>query len=145
MKKGAHKKDWTIEQKALLKACYATMTIEELSALLGRSKWAVHAKARELGLSKPHLKRFDGTQRGRPFVPGQDPWNKGQPYQAGGRSAETQFKPRQEPWNKGMKLGKTDCTPKEHKADPVPRPKLGAWGCVWNTTTPAEPAERNEA
>lgn len=28
---------------------------------------------------------------------------------------------------------------------PIPRPPLGLWGLVWNTTTPAEPVERNAA
>lgn len=35
--------------------------------------------------------------------------------------------------------------PEIYEPDPIPRPTLGAWGCVWNTTTPAAPAERNTA
>lgn len=37
--------------------------------------------------------------------------------------------------------------PKEdaYEIQPIPRPKLGLWGLVWNTTTPAQPAERNTA
>ena len=34
--------------------------------------------------------------------------------------------------------------PDPYELVPVPRPTLGLWGCVWNTT-PATPAERNAA
>lgn len=35
-------------------------------------------------------------------------------------------------------LRRTDPPIDIYKPDPIPRPQLGAWGCVWNTTTPAE-------
>lgn len=49
------------------------------------------------------------------------------------------------------KIGRGDSLPRPYVAPKpaeeifIPRPKLGLWGLVWNTTTPAEPAERNTA
>lgn len=44
-----------------------------------------------------------------------------------------------------MPVRKKEPEPNPHEIQPIPRPKLGAWGCVWNTTPPASPAERNAA
>ena len=49
------------------------------------------------------------------------------------------------------KIGRGDNAPRPYIAPKpaeeifIPRPTLGLWGLVWNTTTPAAPEERNAA
>lgn len=78
-----------------------------LDFLPGRGLSAIYQRARNLGLAKsaaylksPAAHRLDGVKgMGTRFEKGQTPWNKGQHYVAGGRSAQTRFKPGQMPHN----------------------------------------------
>ena len=94
---------WTPEHVAHLKAHYADTLTVDLAPLYGRTIKQVLAKANALGLHKS-IELIAEMARERPsrpghgsqatrIQPGQEPWNKGTHYTAGGRSAETRFKP----------------------------------------------------
>lgn len=94
---------WTPEHVEHLKAHYADTLTVDLAPLYGRTIKQVLAKANALGLKKS-LALIAETARERTrrpghgshatrIQPGQEPWNKGTHYTAGGRSAETRFKP----------------------------------------------------
>lgn len=94
---------WTPEHVAHLKAHYADTLTVDLAPLYGRTIKQVLAKANALGLHKSieliaetarerSSRPGHGSQATR-IQPGQEPWNKGTHYTAGGRSAETRFKP----------------------------------------------------
>lgn len=96
---------WTDEQLALLRELYPHEPTAFVAGRIGRSIRSTYEKALAIGLRKTpeflrsgRAGRLDGI-KGMPtrFKPGQQPWNAGlKGWQAGGRSAETQFK-------KGMK------------------------------------------
>jgi len=81
---------WSPEEDATLAALYGTHTNAAIGALIGRSEPAVLNRARKLGIYKPASYRNPSH-----FEKGMVPHNKGAGFNAGGRSAETQFKPRQ--------------------------------------------------
>lgn len=90
---------WSDVDLAVLRERFPHVKTALLADALGRTYGAVSAMAAKLGLSKSaeFLKsgasgRYDG-QRGTHFrfQVGLTPWNKGKHYQAGGRSADTQF------------------------------------------------------
>lgn len=94
---------WTPEQVAHLRQHYADTLTVELAPLYGRTIKQVLAKANVLGLHKSReliaetarersTRPDHGSHRTR-IQPGQEPWNKGTHFVAGGRSAETRFKP----------------------------------------------------
>ncbi len=94
------KRHWTFEQLALLKAHYPDMRTADLVEILGRKLPSIYNMAFKLKLNKsaaflasPASGRTNGRQGfGSRFVKGQEAWNKGTHFKAGGRSAETQFK-----------------------------------------------------
>lgn len=94
---------WTPAADATLRALYATHTAAEIAAAIGCGIKAVYTRARHIGLKKSREWIAARTSqlmadpqhpgRSRQFQKGQTPWNKGVPYQAGGRSVATQFQP----------------------------------------------------
>lgn len=90
---------WTSAELATLREMYADTLTQQIADLVGHPLRSVYCKALSLGLKKSakfiaaHCRCADGrlgtTSR---FKPGQQPWNKGINYSAGGRSVETQFK-----------------------------------------------------
>jgi hypothetical protein len=97
------RRPWTNTERATLRALYPDHSAQECAQALGRSVPAIHMRANALGLRKSlewisqrsrevALNPSHGARAHR-FQPGITPWNKGQPFQSGGRSAETQFKP----------------------------------------------------
>jgi hypothetical protein len=94
---------WSTAQTEVLIETYPHIPTAWLAAVFGLSINQVHTKAGQLGLHKSAIylasefagrligsrKKGESTR----FQPGQQPWNKGTHYQAGGRSAETRFKP----------------------------------------------------
>jgi hypothetical protein len=54
------------------------MRAEDIGAAVGRSKEAVYCRAKYIGLHKENPANFrKGTKNGRPFAPGNVPWNAG--------------------------------------------------------------------
>jgi hypothetical protein len=94
---------WTDHERAVLRALYPEYSAAECAQALGRGIASVYNEAHKLGLSKPidwiarraRERSQEPTHGGRAhlFTKGITPWNKGVPFQSGGRSAETQFKP----------------------------------------------------
>jgi hypothetical protein len=96
---------WTEQQLEALYRLYPDFSADVVGRVIGRKPGSVHAKACKLGIEKSATFKASvesgRIQRGRQhpamvsgqFKPGQQPWNKGTHYQAGGRSAETRFKP----------------------------------------------------
>ena len=98
---------WSEPDEAYLRNWYASAPTADIAQALGRTERQVYQKAHALGLAKSpgyfarhRAGRVTGTHpasiRTR-FAPGQEPWNKGRHYVAGGRSAETRFKPGRPP------------------------------------------------
>ena len=85
---------WSEADLHTLHALYANTNNVELGQLLDRTERAVNAMGKKRGLSKSPEFMAQHTAR---FKAGLTPWNAGTRYQAGGRSAETQFKPGQRP------------------------------------------------
>lgn len=86
---------WTPAQVRTLRRRYANTATADLVAVLGHPAGSIYNQAYKLGLHKAPAYFTEGDTRGvaTRFKKGNVPWNKGQPYQAGGRSAETRFKP----------------------------------------------------
>lgn len=98
---------WTPAEEAVLRDRYANERTADIAADLGRPVLHVYSKASKLGLAKS-IAFFARDVSGRmlkggklsvatQFKPGLVPWNKGQHYQALGRSIGTQFKPGDRP------------------------------------------------
>lgn len=115
MKKTRQRKVWQAHEDDLLRACYPCSANVALIKVLGCSLDMLYYRASYLGVkkSKWFSKRHPSSgslamnpDRGLPgrFIKGQATWNKGLHYQAGGRSAETQFKKGQVPKNT-MQIG----------------------------------------
>jgi hypothetical protein len=97
------RRPWGRLQDDLLRELYADMLTRVLAIVTKRSERGVYERARSLGLKKSaaylssehagrlgaHTVRGVGTR----FKPGHQPWNKGKPFIAGGRSAQTRFRP----------------------------------------------------
>lgn len=92
---------WTAAEIELLRSNFADSRTADLAQVLGRTYTAVAQQATRMGLSKsgayldsPAAQRLTGSAgMGTRFQPGQQPWNKGQKFDPGGRSAETRFQP----------------------------------------------------
>lgn len=91
-----------------MRAHYPDCSMPEILAKLpGKDEKHIYVRAKALGLKKSQafldspaacrLRRGDGVGAQYRFKKGQQPWNKGTHYVAGGRSAETRFKPGQKP------------------------------------------------
>ncbi|MGI4776905.1 MAG: HNH endonuclease signature motif containing protein [Janthinobacterium lividum] len=95
---------WTDAQLTMLRNLYPDLRGADVAARIGRDIGSVHQKAGKLGLKKSEaFKASDLSGRvtrahqhpsmiASRIQPGATPWNKGQHYVAGGRSAETRFK-----------------------------------------------------
>lgn len=98
---------WTEQELETLRTMYADTKTATLAVLLGRTERAVYMAADTLGLKKSaaylaspeacRLRRGAHVGAATQFRPGQEPWNKGTNFTAGGRSAETRFKPGNKP------------------------------------------------
>lgn len=93
---------WTAQELATLREMYPTTRTADIAALLGIDLELVYRRAALLRIRKnPEFSArdksgriFKGGKLGQAtqFAPGQKPWNTGRKgWQAGGRSAETQF------------------------------------------------------
>jgi hypothetical protein len=90
---------WTDISLRQLRQHYPHTTGAHVAKLIGTSLSSVYAKAKVLGLCKS-AEFFASAESGRTtgqigqqtrFASGQESWNKGKHYEAGGRSAETRF------------------------------------------------------
>ena len=96
------RKIWTDDEIAVLTELYPYMRSHDIAERIGCTREQVLDKASRLGLKKSReaIARMASEEMANPNHPGRrtqfqkgiDPWNKGTHYQAGGRSAETQFK-----------------------------------------------------
>lgn len=106
------RRPWTDEELAVLRELYATVRAADIAARLpGRTTKQVLTKAWSLGfkkspetiaaLSREAMLDPKHPARACQFKPGQEVWNKGTHFTAGGRSAETRFKKGNKPhtWN----------------------------------------------
>lgn len=92
---------WTTAEVSHLAALYPDAPMTQLQETLGRPKSAIYGKAKELGLKRSaeflagehsgRLRRDDNPGVATRFQKGHGTWNKGKPFAAGGRSADTQF------------------------------------------------------
>lgn len=130
---------WSALEMALLRAEFAYTATVEMAVRLGRSYGSVAQHAARLGLKKsaaylagPAAGRLDGTDpRGR-FPSGNTPWNKGRPFVAGGRSAQTRFKPGRAPKNT-LPIGSYRLTKDgilQQKISDRPGPAIRRWTAV---------------
>ncbi len=96
------RKLWTAVEIAVLTELYPYTRAQDIAERIGRTTQQVLTKAWHLGLKKSReaiarmacqaMANPDHPGRRTQFQKGDDPWNKGTHYRAGGRSAETQFK-----------------------------------------------------
>lgn len=98
---------WTPSEMGYIAKHYPDMRTDEIAKTLGLTVPQVYSKAKRMNIKKSQA-FLDSAESGRTtgecgkstrFKPGQTSWNKGKHYQAGGRSAETQFKPGGKPLN----------------------------------------------
>lgn len=97
------RRTWTPEEDAYMRAAYPETPMAQMCDELRRSDRSIYDRARTLGLHRaPHfiaalhsaqIANFTKGGIATRFRPGMTPWNAGTSYQAGGRSAETQFQP----------------------------------------------------
>ncbi len=94
---------WRAREDERLRALYPDVSTKEVARILRRSLFGIYGHANNLGLKKSaaymaspaacRLRRGDNVGAAYRFKPGHVPANKGvKGWQAGGRSAETQFK-----------------------------------------------------
>lgn len=83
---------WTQQDDAQLAALYATMSAIDIAAVMGVNRSSIKNRVHKLGLKKPAGYVNSGC-----FKPDGEPWNKGKPFDSGGRSHETRFKAGQRP------------------------------------------------
>lgn len=92
---------WEPVEDAMLRAQYPHMQTKIIALMLERTLTTVYQRAQRLGLAKSpefYAHPASGRTTGRQgissrFVKGQVSWNKGQHFDAGGRSHLTRFKP----------------------------------------------------
>lgn len=102
---------WTPRDIALLRKLYPNRPTAAVAAVLGGTVARMHNKAHALGLHKsPAFLASQASGRiqrawqnpnmvASRFQPGSVPWNKGQPFNPGGRGVLTRFKPGSSPHN----------------------------------------------
>lgn len=98
---------WTDADRATLRALYPEFSAAECAAAIGCSVSSINNQAHALGLRKSRewiarraaerSARPDHGGRAHQFRPGHATWNKGKPFNSGGRSVETRFKPGRPP------------------------------------------------
>lgn len=101
------RRPWLTYELEYLCNRYSKTETAIVARVLDRSEKSVYLKAIELGLTKDHgfvveqcrqrMTNPHHPARRSQFKPGIVPWNTGQKYQPGGRSAETRFKPGNKP------------------------------------------------
>ena len=102
-----HRTQWTPALDAFLREHYPHRPTREIAHMLDLPASRIYSRADTLGLCKSaaymaqerqraNRALTEGGKRSR-FVKGQKSWNKGQNFQAGGRSNETRFKPDRKP------------------------------------------------
>lgn len=101
-------KKWTDLEDGLLINLYPHESNRTLAELFDCSYLAIKNRGQFLGLKKAS-KYLESENPGR-FQKGQQPWNKGKSFRAGGRSAQTQFKPGAKP-HTWVPVGSTRVTP----------------------------------
>lgn len=91
--RNATQRTWTADEDAALRLLYVEHSAGTIARTLGRTRASVKNRVNKLGLQKGHNTGC--------FLPGQQPWNKGTHYVAGGKSAQTRFKKGNRPhtWN----------------------------------------------
>ena len=107
----ARRRCWTAAEDETLRRLYPDHRAADVAAELGRNVCQVHARAKRLRVRKSEaFNASPASGRVAPgrllpnslphrFKPGQQGWNTGRRYVAGGRSAETRFKPGLRPHN----------------------------------------------
>lgn len=96
------RKPWSEIDRTVLRELYTEYTAEECAAAMERTVRSVVGQVKALGLRKSRewiaararertLRPGHGSRVGR-FRPGLTPWNKGQRFDPGGRSAQTRFR-----------------------------------------------------
>lgn len=103
----APKRTWSDIELTILQEHYASTVTRDIATALGIPVALVYRKASSLGLRKNaefaassksgRLLKGGKLGQANQFKPGQQPWNKGTHFTAGGRSAETRFKPGRKP------------------------------------------------
>lgn len=88
---GNPQRRWTPDEDAALRALYPQHSRREVARALDRTLYSIKNRVHNLGLQKR-------LNPGR-FQPGEQPWNKGTHYTAGGKSAQTRFKKGNRPHN----------------------------------------------
>ena len=98
---------WTDQERDVLRALYPDYSAAECASAIGCSVSSVNNQAHALGLRKSRewiarraaerSARPDHGGRAHQFRPGHATWNKGTPFNPGGRSVETRFKPGRQP------------------------------------------------
>lgn len=129
---------WQPWQEDFLRQNYANALTVDLAKVLGMAVKRVLAKANAMGLHKS-VELIAETARQRTLQPGhgshatrikpgQQPWNKGTHYVAGGRSAETRFKPGKRP-HTWVPVGSYTVVEGvlEQKVNDLPGPKHVRW------------------
>lgn len=101
------RKIWTPEEEARLTEAYPGTRTADLATKFGCTEHKVYSKAASMGLKKTaeylasemacRLRRGANVGKAFRFKPGQEPWNKGIPFDSGGRSHETRFQPGRRP------------------------------------------------
>ena len=103
----APRRTWSDIELTILQAHYASTVTRDIATALGIPVELVYRKASSLRLRKStefaassksgRLLKGGKLGQAHQFQPGQQPWNKGTNFTAGGRSAETRFKPGRKP------------------------------------------------
>lgn len=103
------RKFWTEDELTVLRELYPYMRSNDIAARMGCTRNQVLGKAWKIGLKKTReaiasmaRAEMDDPQhpgRQHQFKKGAEPWNKGIPFEPGGRSAETRFKKGHAPVN----------------------------------------------
>lgn len=96
------RKPWQADEVATLQRLYAGTLTADLARMLGRTTKQVSCKAHKLGLRKTRefivetararTQQFGHGGAAYRFRAGLVPWNKGRPFDAGGRSVDTRFR-----------------------------------------------------
>jgi hypothetical protein len=144
------KRFWTPAEEEIMRTHYAHTLTVELARQFGCAPKRVLAKANAMGLHKSvaliaemarqrTLQPDHGSRRTQ-IKPGQEPWNKGTHFVAGGRSAETRFKPGSKP-HTWVPVGSCRVAPDgvlEQKVNDLPGPNSVRWKPVARLVWEAE-------